>query len=257
VSRSRPEPYSQEWLAARARKRAATQHRKPPMDPGPKPRGTCQWCMGQILYPEGHKKAGELNTSRGWHQGCVGWYRLAAWQSDAANAVWGRADGKCQLCGSRCNRRDVMGWEGLHHRYGGEPRVEWIRWERQDEPSAFWGKPGARGAVQWCAVQPVERALWQADHIVPLWSLPAPLPLEQRGCFFGMANLWLLCTGCYKAKTRREAAARAAVRRNRTTEPPALTAGPDPTQHDGAVKRQRAQDRHPGPALLTRLPAGG
>lgn len=183
------------------------------MPPGRYPKGVCCWCGGKIHYPDGHKRAGQINLQRGWHPGCLGWYKLAAWQGSAADAVWHRAGGACQLCGAACRRRDTVGWRGQHHQNGGQPRTEWIRWDRQDETSAFWGKPGAPGAVQFSRVEAIERPSWQADHIVPLWSLPAPLAIEQRGCFFGLANLWLLCHRCHKAKTSREDTARASRRR--------------------------------------------
>ena len=49
---------------------------------------------------------------------------------------------------------------------------------------------------------------WDADHIVPLWSLPANVALNRRACFWSKSNLWVLCRTCHAAKTKREAGVR-------------------------------------------------
>lgn len=53
----------------------------------------------------------------------------------------------------------------------------------------------------------------EVDHKVPLWSVDQTLPLEELRWFYGPGNLWLLCGPHHKAKTKREAAERAAQRR--------------------------------------------
>jgi 5-methylcytosine-specific restriction endonuclease McrA len=52
----------------------------------------------------------------------------------------------------------------------------------------------------------------EVDHKTPLWKV-AGLPDDERRWYFGPENLWLLCPRCHKAKTKREAAERAAQRR--------------------------------------------
>ena len=53
----------------------------------------------------------------------------------------------------------------------------------------------------------------EVDHRIPLWSVDQSLPLEELRWFYGPDNLWLLCSPHHKAKTKREAAERAAQRR--------------------------------------------
>lgn len=52
----------------------------------------------------------------------------------------------------------------------------------------------------------------EVDHRVPLWAV-ADLPDDERRPYYGPRNLWLLCATHHKAKTREEAAQRAARRR--------------------------------------------
>lgn len=53
----------------------------------------------------------------------------------------------------------------------------------------------------------------EVDHIVPLWLVALTVPARDRRPYFGPDNLQLLCGKCHKAKSRREAAERAAMRR--------------------------------------------
>ena len=54
---------------------------------------------------------------------------------------------------------------------------------------------------------------WEADHRLPLWSVPADLPLERRDEFWGAGNLQLLCMTCHKGKSAAEAKERATLRK--------------------------------------------
>lgn len=57
----------------------------------------------------------------------------------------------------------------------------------------------------------------EVDHIKPLWSLE---PHERRELKWWLPfNLQLLCDECHKAKTKREAAVRAALRRGQAGDP--------------------------------------
>ena len=69
------------------------------------------------------------------------------------------------------------------------------------------------------AQQSIERVCaLEVDHKVPLWQV-ADLPPDERRWYFGPENLWLLCPACHKAKTKREAAERAAQRRFTDAQP--------------------------------------
>lgn len=53
----------------------------------------------------------------------------------------------------------------------------------------------------------------EIDHIVPLWSVDRKAEGALR--FWGPVNLQVLCVPCHKAKSAREAAERAAIKRQR------------------------------------------
>lgn len=160
-------------------------HRRPPMPPRP-PRGTCKWCADAILYPAGHKRAGEAEK-RNWHPGCVTKYLIATQSQAQRKACWERDRGKCAGCGVVATK---PGWRrgGTVYMYG----------YLTGEYSAVW---------------PVTIDLWDADHITPLWSAPADMALSDRERWFGLENLQTLCRACHKAKSAREAKERAEVKR--------------------------------------------
>ena len=64
-----------------------------------------------------------------------------------------------------------------------------------------------------CAMPDCHRPGSEVDHRRPLWSV-RHLPAMIRRVFYGPRNLWLLCQQCHAAKTKREAAERAAQRRS-------------------------------------------
>jgi 5-methylcytosine-specific restriction endonuclease McrA len=64
-----------------------------------------------------------------------------------------------------------------------------------------------------CAWPGCEQRGCEVDHRVPLWSV-AHLPDDERRPYFGPDNLWLLCREHHAAKTKREAADRAQLRRS-------------------------------------------
>ncbi len=170
------------------KRRAQAAKRRPPMPTIANGAGTCRWCAGEIRYPEGHKRAGEINTRRGWHPECVGWHAVAVNSADQRRAVRPPEDGqRCALCPNMIGDHRVFS----HWRRG----LEGVWSGRFTEVTGVWGQP------------------WEADHIVPLWMVRGA-SLEQRGCFYGLANLWALCSGCHAAKTKREAAARAHARKS-------------------------------------------
>lgn len=60
---------------------------------------------------------------------------------------------------------------------------------------------------------------WQADHTIPLWSVPRPIRVEDRERWFGLSNLATLCLPCHKEKTRAEAKERARIKRTQNPKP--------------------------------------
>ena len=188
------------YQAERDRARAARKRRLPPRH-GYKPNGTCQWCALPILYPPEHKRAGEPDATRGWHRECVGWHKVAAWTGSQRDYVWHRGHGRCALCRKKLEETACVGW-----------RPRWPEFEHRTVERDHRNRKTGWNGLLYSPVEPIMRAGWDADHIVPLWSL-FDVTLENRGCFFGGVNLWLLCSDCHARKTRREAEARAALRR--------------------------------------------
>lgn len=162
--------------------------RRPPMPPRV-PRGHCTWCAEPVLFPVGHKRAGELQASRSWHHDCARAYKLAAWGAEQRARCWERDAGKCAACGVLAVR---------------------VRWARQGTYCGI-GQKGDLYDVSY--VLPVRDDRWDADHIRPLWSAPRDMTLDQRPAWFGLENLQTLCRQCHKAKTAREARHRADARR--------------------------------------------
>ena len=56
--------------------------------------------------------------------------------------------------------------------------------------------------------------LGEVDHKIPLWKVQ-DLPDEERRKYFGPENIWALCLRCHQAKTAKEAAERARLRKSR------------------------------------------
>lgn len=162
-----------------------TKGRRPPMPKGV-PSDACPWC--------GDKPT---EKRRRWHPECVTAYRVACFSDDQRRALWKRDHGVCAVCGTdtgsvllswRATRRAAFLRPGDFERLTACPVVDWKSW-----------------------YTPVERQTleWAADHIKPLWSRPAVVPLADRASWWGMENLQTLCDPCHKAKTRAEAGLRA------------------------------------------------
>ena len=176
-----------EWLDRCAADRAARAYRTVPFPVFPADqtgRSWCVWCGLRILIPAGRKGAGGPNTRAHWHPGCVDEYRLYTRRADQFDYIAAREGLRCGECGESPER-----------------------WQRLGECVAYEGKglPMPRSTL-------IERrSALEVDHKVPLWSV-RDLPDEDRRRYYGPENLWLLCPRDHKAKTRREAAERAASR---------------------------------------------
>lgn len=143
--------------------------RRPPMPRGI-PAHHCPWCG--IEDPDKRRR---------WHPECVKAYRVACFSADQRRHVWARDGGICAACSvdtAQLPRRWV----------GGDVRYAW------DTGAPY---------TALVAVTP-----WQADHVRPLWSRPADIPLDRRDQWWGLPNLQTLCLICHAAKTKWEAAER-------------------------------------------------
>lgn len=174
--------------------------RLPPM-PAVSGRGRCRWCAEKIVYGEGHKRAGQIITRRTWHEPCVRIYKIAAWGEATRRAVYQRDKGVCAECKKASGRRQV-GWNRKPAQWIPFEQFAWLMPSSELDPSSYC----SRVWPNW------ENLAWEADHIVPLWSLPEMIPFDQRERWWGLENLQTLCEAHHKAKSAREAALRAALR---------------------------------------------
>ncbi len=152
-------------------------NRRPPRSPNWKiEKGYCVWCGEKV---EGRR--------RSWcSDKCVDEYRIANFAGDAWQAVWKRDKGKCASCGLTPDERPG-------HWIRGRQRTRWY------SDSYHWTE------IEWSGRR------WEADHIFPLWKVDRTVP--DAFWFWTLANLQTLCEPCHKAKTKTEAAERAALKR--------------------------------------------
>ena len=155
--------------------------RRPPLHHHERSGGVCRWC-GLIVFHDKGAKAGEPNRRRAWHTACVDEYKLHAWAAEQEKFVRKRDGGRCAACRERPKK--------------------WVRAKYESTDRATRGR----------YVRIKRACALELDHLTPLWSV-ANLPAHERRAFFGPSNLQLLCPDCHRAKTTREAAERAGLRR--------------------------------------------
>lgn len=163
--------------------------------------GTCKWCG----------KATVKKPAIYWHPECFTEYALHTRLDSQVSFVIRRDGEKCGSCGCsaiKWKRGDSYGqnwsrdqlWHGMPREHLWPPcRKHWRNRTTDDR---------LIGLV--CPVWPTSGL--ELDHRIPLWSV-VDLPDDERRPYFGPTNLWLLCPACHKAKTKSEAAERAALRR--------------------------------------------
>jgi hypothetical protein len=147
--------------------------------------GSCRWCGGADVQ----------KPSVYWHPVCVDAYKAHTDPGHQLELLLTRDGPRCRCCraggyraaGSHVARPAGMGW---------------------DEYFKLWRDPEAPG--RYTTLGPAIPL--EVDHVRPLWSV-AHLPDDERRHFFGPTNLQLLCAACHKAKSAREAAERASIRR--------------------------------------------
>jgi 5-methylcytosine-specific restriction endonuclease McrA len=131
------------------------------------------------------KSDGTVNRRRTWHDPCVAAYKLAAESFSQRAACFERDKGMCACCGEDAAK--VVGY-----RDGGRSV-----WYEQNCSAPF--------------SQLIEIKGWDADHIVPLWSVDRDLPHAELIRFWSMDNLQTLCSPCHKRKSANEAKVRAEI----------------------------------------------
>lgn len=173
----------------------------PRIFPRPRWNGGCAWCGDPILHHEG-KRLGEINSRRGWHDGrdgepeCIQAFYLHTRMPEQRDFLLRRDGPRCWDC-------DVLAGR-------------WIeRGESDPDKLRTWGAQWVRWYPEAVFVAPFCHLAWQTDlevdHEIPLWSV-AHLPDDERAAYFGPVNLRARCPRCHAAKTKREAAERAAVK---------------------------------------------
>lgn len=135
--------------------------------------GWCRWC-GEATE----------TSRRTWHSECVQTYKLHTWPAVQIAFLKKRDGNRCWDCGASPEK-----WIGRGPTY----------------------KPWSQDHVG--PYSSLERVgALELEHETPLWKT-THLPDEERRRFFGPENLRLRCRGCHKAKSARESADRAKVKR--------------------------------------------
>lgn len=177
----------------------------------------CKWCGEAIPKTINGKTSGQ----RMWHPECAAEYNLHTRLADQYRFLVERDGERCQCCPE--GTPPPLKW--LHDQYGYREFADTRRFYTPEPEylASLWPTDPVVGKA-WRDWTDLDRAygehwrVWQeialeVDHRVPLWEI-ADLPDEERRPYFGPSNLWLLCPRHHKEKTAREAARRAAIRRD-------------------------------------------
>lgn len=167
----------------------------------------CVWCGFRVWHHSGKRK-GEPNKRSHWHKDCLYDFRLHSRLEEQRDFVIERDGERCGNCGDapmKWLRGPIITVYRQTPGFGHVAKVgtdEWLTlvsaWRRENPSPQY---------------QDIDRvSALELDHRIPLWSV-ADLPDDERRRFFGPENLWMLCPACHKAKSRREAAQRAALKR--------------------------------------------
>lgn len=140
--------------------------------------GWCRWCG---LATD--------TARRTWHDACVREYKLHTWPAVQIEFLKERDGPKCWDCDEAPEK-----------------------WVRDPYVSTIWVADWPAGVPRPSYIG-IRRALaLELEHETPLWKT-THLPDDERRRFFGPENLRLRCAPCHAAKTKREAADRASVKR--------------------------------------------
>lgn len=204
----------EKWHAKQAARAAKTAHRRVPM-PEVEP-GHCRWCARPIIATKG-KHIGQPDPRRSWCRGCFREFNLHSYHFAQSCFLRERDGDHCAECGENPPPRWFPVEGGAVHCLDwshGTNDADFLRelWKREDAP--YW-----RGLGMYCPV--TMRAMLQVDHVVPLWKVALlddpSVDIWARRRWFGPDNLQLLCPIHHKAKSKAEAAERAALKRGLPT----------------------------------------
>lgn len=202
------------------------------------PWGTCRWCNKPIFNADGTP-----HTRRRWHEKCLEDYHFCRGTSHRCQpAVAGKTENRCASCKSNLQSfkhdaelldpalmrlADIVDYEpqptderGYRSYYRGDygsssilagvfsPVSFDVLYMRVQDFRGSYVKP----AGAYCSVSPCWIS-WQIDHIIPLWLVDRTLPFKKLIEYWRIGNLQALCDTCHKAKTAKEAADRAKMKR--------------------------------------------
>lgn len=178
--------------------------------------GVCKWGCGKPVP----------KPAIYWHKECFEAYALHTRLDHQKQFLLKRDGQRCAMVGCGCVPTKWLAYPGRNEAYRPDQPLYWgtpaeqeaWRAERWQWPSTSWRDmtPEQRAIGEFTAI---ERACaLEVDHRTALWEV-AHLPPDERRWYFGPENLWLLCPACHKAKTKREAADRAAQRRFAAAQP--------------------------------------
>jgi 5-methylcytosine-specific restriction endonuclease McrA len=142
--------------------------------------GICVWCDD----PLPRRPDGTINKRLRWHEACVEEYRIANFSSSQRDYVLQAYGGTCRACDQHYAARPLL--------------------IREMGNVALLGAGGPHCVIRF-------ETGYEADHIVPLWSVDPRDPASFK--FWTKENLQLLCLPCHRDKTKIETAQRAKVKR--------------------------------------------
>ncbi len=168
-----------------------------------KRKGFCPYC--RLPSP------GSRTGRRVWHETCVTAWKVATQSEAQKDAAMRNCGGKCQGCGTVL--RTV-----LHKSVPGRvifPNPDDARRYRFFDPPDHGWPEGSYIEVMRFGVEEVHWRKFEADHVVPLWTVDRSLPWSEIGRYWGESNLQALCVPCHRLKTAGEASLRAELKRTK------------------------------------------
>ena len=118
-----------------------------------------------------------------------------------------RRDGRCRWCAGSIPPRLKKDGTPAKRQTTFHKDCSREYWKAQN-PQRFARQLRERDGYR-CGICKTDRLVEEVDHIVPLWMVAHMRAFQRRRRYFTIWNLQLLCIDCHKAKSKREAWARA------------------------------------------------